>query len=585
MVNIHTIPKFGIIAERAYRNTPEVWWAPIKSHKDIHQGMIFRLKKELQGSDVSDGISYGTVMSKGSAQNLDIWDCRELSGTTHLFFIPTARIIANYEQYVGPREKNGLPPPPSKRALEFQPLAHTGCPRLRKDTTEKFMNTPYRDWDTFTIADITPGMIIRWEPARDDYNHYYCVTEFGYDPEKGAVLRYTPLHSPSEATYYPRFDGVVRTGWKGGIFQDELTVNPHYQQYIGPIGDDRLPAPGKPQTKSKEVKGKVQSTLTPPEEDPAIREKREKQLLSEISKRQAEKKKEQQAALEKLDQEKVAEERKLLQSACLALAYAFGSDAPDACDTEYADIIQHMAADVVLGKIAHKDAVAAITERICADSEKRRALDIIQRGGKSPADPEIDKRLARVEGDIKNLGDQISTMTTHMESVLKRWEAISPFIPRNVVRYYDATEARSKGERGGVIGISSFETGKVEKVPTKKDIDEISDTAILYVKNGLCIHFNQAEAGAIHSEIAEAMGVEPTSLWGYNYDTGVAMFDESTEPGFTFARCFDLRRSDVGAPFRAAGGRIKHPSRMVSRIKKAVGKKVRIVIPPGVDLA
>lgn len=469
MVNIHTIPKFGIIAERAYRNTPEVWWAPIKSHKDIHQGMIFRLKKEIQESGTSHDISYGVVMSDDPTHYFDEWECQELSGATGPCFMPNGYIIQKYDKYVGPREKNGLPPPPSKRAKS---------------------------------------------PAK---------------PKK-------------------------------------------------PVPPPKTPPP-------KGARGKVQSTLTPPEEDPAIREKREKQLLSEISKRQAEKKKEQQAALEKLDQEKVAEERKLLQSACLALAYAFGSDAPDACDTEYADIIQHMAADVVLGKIAHKDAVAAITERICADSEKRRALDIIQKGGKSPADPEIDKRLARVEGDIKNLGDQISTMTTHMESVLKRWEAISPFIPRNVVRYYDATEARSKGERGGVIGISSFETGKVEKVPTKKDIDEISDTAILYVKNGLCIHFNQAEAGAIHSEIAEAMGVEPTSLWGYNYDTGVAMFDESTEPGFTFARCFDLRRSDVGAPFRAAGGRIKHPSRMVSRIKKAVGKKVRIVIPPGVDLA
>ncbi|NMD39105.1 MAG: cell envelope integrity protein TolA [Christensenellaceae bacterium] len=540
------------------------------------------MKKELQGSDVSDGISYGTVMSKGSAQNLDIWDCRELSGTTHLFFIPTARIIANYEQYVGPREKNGLPPPPSKRALEFQPLAHTGCPRLRKDTTEKFMNTPYRDWDTFTIADITPGMIIRWEPARDDYNHYYCVTEFGYDPEKGAVLRYTPLHSPSEATYYPRFDGVVRTGWKGGIFQDELTVNPHYQQYIGPIGDDRLPAPGKPQTKSKEVKGKVQSTLTPPEEDPAIRERREKQLLSEISKRQAEKKKEQQAALEKLDQEKVAEERKLLQSACLALAYAFGSDAPDACDTEYADIIQHMAADVVLGKIAHKDAVAAITERICADSEKRRALDIIQKGGKSPADPEIDKRLARVEGDIKNLGDQISTMTTHMESVLKRWEAISPFIPRSAVRYYEQT----KGEKGaGVLGISSIQTGTVEQIPTDMSISEMHDTAILYVKNGLCIHFKDVDIEYVHNTISEAMGITPDMLWGYDPTTKVILIGSSDETGFDRMRCFDLVRKKTTEPFAAAGGRIPGPRRMVSRLQSKLGDRVKIVIPEGVNLA
>ncbi len=466
MVNIHTIPKFGIIAERAYRNTPEVWWAPIKSHKDIHQGMIFRLKKEIQESGTSHDISYGVVMSDDPTHYFDEWECQELSGATGPCFMPNGYIIQKYDKYVGPREKNGLPPPPSKRAKS---------------------------------------------PAK---------------PKK-------------------------------------------------PVPPPKTPPP-------KGARGKVQSTLTPPEEDPAIREKREKQLLSEISKRQAEKKKEQQAALEKLDQEKVAEERKLLQSACLALAYAFGSDAPDACDTEYADIIQHMAADVVLGKIAHKDAVAAITERICADSEKRRALDIIQRGGKSPADPEIDKRLARVEGDIKNLGDQISTMTTHMESVLKRWEAISPFIPRSAVRYYEQT----KGEKGaGVLGISSIQTGTVEQIPTDMSISEMHDTAILYVKNGLCIHFKDVDIEYVHNTISEAMGITPDMLWGYDPTTKVILIGSSDETGFDRMRCFDLVRKKTTEPFAAAGGRIPGPRRMVSRLQSKLGDRVKIVIPEGVNLA
>ncbi len=699
------IPRFGKRTEKAFINTPDVWWAPIEPSTKIYKGMVFRRRMDIAitttETDTKLAISpYGIITSSEPSSTTNVWGYRGLSGTRSLLSISVMDLIKYYEHYIGPREKNGLPTPPSKRSLDYQPLVHTGCPKLCRDTLRRFKNTPPSDWGPYTIADLTPGTIVRWEKysSRDDY--YFCITNFERKPNGDTELKYTALHTPYERVHRPAFGGAL-DDWGGGfIITSDGHANPQYRQYIGPVGSDRLPplrvspspatlskymntppeqwmpiesanniyfgmvardprainnpasyiyimsdipnADGTINVKGIDGKSKLthetpqyiskidyytgvktdptpsrkdggrkpipppstsppetvetpkedrppkprtkQTTFVMPEEDPIKREQREKHLIDEIAKRQEAAERKRRKALDELDHEKVAEEKRLLQAACLALAYAFGKDAPDACDTQYADIIQHMAADVVLDRISHQDAIAAITKRIRADAEEKQ-LDGVTKDVPDESSQVIDSRLTKVERDIENLGTQISKMTTHMESVLKRWEAISPFIPRNVIRYYDASKTRKTEERGGVIGISSFETGKVEKIPTDKKIGELSDTEITYIKNGLCIHFNQPEAEAIHAEVAAAMGTTPESLWGYNYDTGAIMFDESDEPGYKYIRCFDLTRQSTSLPYRAAGGRIKHPKRMVNRIKGAVGDRALIVTPPGVDLA
>ncbi len=457
--------------------------------------------------------------------------------------------------------------------------------RFNKGTLKKYMQAPADQWIPIESADdVHKGTIIRKpdEPENPVY-YLYVLTD---TPDKGHHL-VRALDGTRESKITP--DKFPRL----------------YHQFVGPTKPEVTaaqkvptkpippPATGVDTTDPKKMqklkeqmarRKEVQMALTPSESTPEEREKREAKLAADIEKHRKLEKQQHQNSLKNLDEEKIAEEKKLLQAACLALAYAFGSKAPDACDTTYAEIVNHMSTDVVLGKITHQDAVAAIVARIRADAETQ-GTAAEKTGAQGAAVKGIDTRLTRVETDIKHLDTQLSRMTTHMESVLKRWEAISPFLPSNAIQYFETTKHHRMEKKGGTLGVMSYQTGNVEKVPTDKNLDEIIGTQVLSVKNGLCIHFNPSEAAAVHEAIAAAMELKPENLWGYDYETKECHFDKSEEKGFKYVRCFDLTRSTMSAPYKAAGGRIKAPRALVSRLQRSHKGKVMVIVPPGADLA
>lgn len=460
--------------------------------------------------------------------------------------------------------------------------------RFNKGTLKKYMQAPADQWAPIESADdVHKGMVIR-NPD---------------EPENPAYYLYVTTDVPDKGHHLVRaLDGTRESKITPGAFPKR------FQQFIGPVKGGLpekqespkapIPPPEKPDKDSADEKTEkmqelkkqmarrkgVQQSLVAPESTPEEREKREAKLAAEVEKRRKAEHKQQQDALKNLDHEKVAEEKKLLQAACLALAYAFGKDAPDACDTAYAEVINHMATDVVLNKVSHTDAVAAIVARIRADADAK-AVTTAKSADQDKTTKAIDTRLTQVEKDIKSLDKQISRMTTHMESVLKRWEAISPFIPSNAIQYFETSKHKRPSAKGGNLGVISYQTGNVEKIPTDKNLDEIVETRVLSVKNGLCIHFNQSEAEAVHNSIASAMGLDPKQLWGYDPETQECYAEKSEEPGYTFVRCFDLTRSVTTNPYEAAGGRIKNPKMLVNILRKKHKDKVLVVVPEGAELA
>ncbi len=464
--------------------------------------------------------------------------------------------------------------------------------RFNKGILRKYLQTPAEQWIPIESEDdIHRGMVIR-NPAEPENPVYYLYVLT--DAAEGGYHLVRALDGTRESKIAP--SALAR----------------RYQQFAGPTTKTGLPStrkpaktpipppsksPAKPKAKDPENAKKIQilkdqmalrkrgqQTLAAREDPPAEREKSEKKLIAKIEERRKKEQQRQFDALANLDEVKVAEEKKLLQAACLALAYAFGEDAPDACDTTYAEIVEHLATDVVLGKFSHKNAVAAIVTRIRSDAEKKN-LVATTTAKQDVATTGIDTRLSKVEKDIKSLDKQISRMTTHMENVLKRWEAISPFIPSNSIQYFETAKHKRSPKKGGNIGVISYHTGSVKKIPTDKGLDEIVETQVLFVQNGICIHFKNSVAKQLHIDIAELIGSNPEKVWGYDMDTGECYFDASEEPGYDYVRCFDLTRSRFDQPYVASGGRIKNPKRFLKTISDKFGKDILVAVTTGAELA
>jgi len=465
-------------------------------------------------------------------------------------------------------------------------------------TLRKFMQTPMEWWVPIeSESEIHEGTVIRKIDVPYAPEHYYYIRSDV--PIEGKYSTYS-----IDGTHEPEIPASV-------IVQE-------YQRFIGPTTKYALPAisaakPPEPEVKvepeakvepedpekiralkeqmaarkqeKKATPSKKVAVIAAKEDLPADREKSEQKLIATVEKKRKQKQKQQVEALATLDEARVSEEKKLLQAACLALAYAFGKDAPEVCDTRYTEGIEHLATDVVIGKMSHQDAIAAIVSQIQADAEKKEI-------GTKPAttkdrkpDKEIDTRLARVETDIKALDTQIARLTTHVENVLKRWEMISPFIPSNRIQYFETPKHKRDAEKGGKVGIISYQTGTVEKIPTEKTLDEIKDTQVLFVQNGICIHFKDSVARQLHIEIAKHIDSKPEDVWGYNMVTGKCYFDPSDEPGYDYVRCFDLTRPRTDRPYTAAGGRIKNPGKFVKTISDMFKDDVLIVVAEGAELA
>lgn len=467
--------------------------------------------------------------------------------------------------------------------------------RFNKATLRKYMQVPKDRWSPIPSPDdIHMGMVIRNPDEPDNPVFYlYVMTE---TPVKGHHL-VKSLDGTRESKVMPkalvkRYHYYTGPSTPAGLPTEtepkKAPIPPPPQKTDKKSGDADTAARLKDLKEHMERRKTAQQLID--EAKPAIeeRKRRERLLAESAEKRRVAEKRKMLDALETLDKDRVDEEKKLLQAACLALAYAFGKDAPDACDTTYAEIINHMATDVVLGKITHTDAVAAVVARIRADADKKAietaTTDDTKRQNKTST--VIDARLTQVEKDIKSLDKQISRMTTHMENVLKRWEAISPFIPTNTIQYFESSKHKRSTKKGGTIGITSYQTGNIEKIETDKSLDDIGDsTRVLFVKNGICIHFKQSVAKDLHISIASHMGYDPKSVWGYDFDTDECLFDKSDEKGYDYVRCFDLTRSDTNEPYKAAGGRISDPARLVKRIRSKFKDNVLVVVTEGADLA
>ena len=420
--------------------------------------------------------------------------------------------------------------------------------RFNKATLRKYMQVPKDRWSPIPSPDdIHMGMVIRNPDEPDNPVFYlYVMTE---TPVKGHHL-VKSLDGTRESKVMPK--ALVK----------------RYHYYAGPSTPAGLPTETKPKkapippppqktdkksgdadtaARLKDLKEHMERRKTAQqlidEAKPAIEErKRREQLLAEgAEKRRVAEKRKMQDALKTLDKDRVDEEKKLLQAACLALAYAFGKDAPDACDTTYAEIINHMATDVVLGKITHTDEDAAVVARIRADADKKAVetatTDDTKRQKTSTV---IDTRLTQVEKDIKSLDKQISRMTTHMENVLKRWEAISPFIPTNAIQYFESSKHKRSTKKGGTIGVTSYHTGNIEKIKTDKSLDDIGDSTRVLLKNGSVSILNRAWRKTSTYLSPRHMGYDPKSVWGYDFDTDECLFDKSDEKGTTTSGALTL---------------------------------------------
>lgn len=495
--------------------------------------------------------------------------------------------------------------------------------RFNQGTLKKYMQTPDSQWVPIKSPDdVHSGMVIRSFTDPNDPLLYLYVTT---DTPVGGYHILKPLGGSS--TRLPT---------------SEIRIMPsafpkRYHQFVGPTSADGLPltttapqeeeptqppaapaaptAPAAPAAPAAPSKGKkkidvlkeemaaIQAKRKPPEpESPPkrksspksksppkpseekIQTEREATLAAELEKERKAEELAARKALKTLDKEKVKEETKLLQAACFALAHAFGEAAPEACDTIYAKTVSDLATDVVLGKISHNDAIASIVATVRADAESK-GLAAIATPAPAKGAKKHEDRIDQVEKDIKHLDAQVTRMATHLESVLKRWESIAPKIPTNTIKYFEAPRAKRSTPEGSTIGVMSYTTGEVEKIRTTQTPAEIKDGTILSITNGLCIHFNQSNAEGVHAAIADAMGVAPENLWGYDFKTKEVHAAESEEEGFAFVRCFTLSRSSGNAPFHAAGGRLAHPSVLVSSLKQKYGDSVLIVVPEGVVLA
>jgi hypothetical protein len=263
------------------------------------------------------------------------------------------------------------------------------------------------------------------------------------------------------------------------------------------------------------------------------------------------------------------EEERLLTAACAALVLGSGS-VPDAkaCEETFKETINRLANAVALRELTHDDAIKQIVQVIKA------ALD--EKGSDAFSSKEAakaEKRIDKIEGSVTILSQKLDQMNNQMRQVLLRWEQISPILPTSHVQYY----LKDRKKKGGKVGMTSYHTGRVESVDTEKSLDEMDETLVLYVKSGLCFHFNEKDAPMFHELYARTLNKEPENVYGYDAETGDINYEESSLPGYTYSLCVDLTRRKTEDPYMAAGGRIQHPRAWVKNVEKSLpGVKIEI---------
>lgn len=268
------------------------------------------------------------------------------------------------------------------------------------------------------------------------------------------------------------------------------------------------------------------------------------------------------------------EEERLLMTACAALVIGSGS-VPDAkvCEESFKDKISNLANAVALREITHDDAVKEIVRLVKDELEKK--------GAKQFSAKET-KRIEQLETSVVNISKKLDQMNQQMRNVLIRWEQISPVLPTSHVQYY--LKDRKKGRKGGKVGVTSYHTGRVEAVDTEKSLDEMDETLVLYIKNGLCFHMKAEDIPTFHDLYADALGKDPEMVYGFDLETGDIMYDPSDISGYDYTLCVDLTRRKADQPYMAAGGRVQHPRAWVRAVEREL-PNVKIDITDDADLA
>lgn len=268
------------------------------------------------------------------------------------------------------------------------------------------------------------------------------------------------------------------------------------------------------------------------------------------------------------------EEERLLMTACAALVIGSGS-IPDAqmCEETFKDKIGHLANAVALHEITHDDAVREIVRLVKQELEKK---------GAQQFSPKETKRIEQLETSMVSISKKLDQMNNQMKNVILRWEQISPVLPTSHVQYY--LKDRKKGGKGGKVGVTSYHTGRVEQVDTEKSLDEMDETLVLYIKNGLCFHIKSDDIPTFHELYADALDKEPEMVYGFDAETGDIMYDVSDTSGYDYMLCVDLTRRKADLPYAAAGGRVPHPRAWVRAVERQL-PKVKIDVTDDAELA
>lgn len=553
-------------------STPASAWTPITSLADLRDGMIIRHENLPNDARFYFYVD-AAVPDKGGFIKVS-----RIDGTSETRLTSTAFTRQLYSRYTGE-----LPVPDTTSATTSVPetvpapeSAASPVPvKLSKKLAVALKRAPQSAWGRISsVADLRGGMIIRTDCLSNNTHYYYYVT-----------------------TTIPDDDGVIRVIRIDGTGESVITVDELSQQFYSYYTGE-LPDVGKPKTPKRSKKSPVEPVPVPAPIEPAPVIDRQIERLAELDK------KKRKPPAEPTDAARIEEETRLLRTACLAVAYAFGGgEISEACDADYNQMVSQIAERVVSGDITHEQAVAEIVTRIRADAESvppARKKAAPKAGAEKPV--AIDKSVAK---EIKRIDARIDEMTEKIEHFLSRWEEISPTLPVNEIKFV-ATPLRPPSkrpqseedfqpgvippptkERAGGVGYASYKTGELNVVPVPAGAKlPISDT--LYVKDGLCIHFTKDVATHLHFIFARALGTKPDALFGVDLKTGECYLDESDLPGFDYVRCFDLTRPRLGAPFKAAGGRIAEPSQLLKEIIETFHRtpeKVKITVVEGASLA